>query len=166
MKRFSLCLVAAIFAASAVGAQETIADRLSKLEDNHAAIQAQLNGISAMQSRLQSDVTDVRHEIELLRDKLDALVKVATPRAAFKPSTLDAWGRGSPATFSGAASAAATADSASGPVTTFPTSAVMTSMPSFSYGMSGGNCAGGSCGVGGMGSRSMFGGGGLFGRRR
>ena len=65
-----------------------------------AQMQKQLNGVSAMQSRLQSDVTDVKEELRLLNNKLDALAKVVAPAATFKASTQDEWGRGAVASFS------------------------------------------------------------------
>ena len=77
---FTLCLLFGL-CCSAQGQSETVAERFARLEANNAQIAQQLNGISAMQSRLQSDVTDLKVEIQSVKDKLDALAKVAAPKA-------------------------------------------------------------------------------------
>ena len=62
-----------------------------------AQIQKQIAGVSAMQARLQSDVTDLKEDLRRVNDKLDAVI--AAKGGTFTPSTLDEWGRGAPASF-------------------------------------------------------------------
>lgn len=147
----AILLLLAIPLAVSAGESESISERLAKLESSNAAVQQQLNGISSMQARLQSDVTDLKESLAKTNEKLDAAMKLLSAKGAmFTPSTQDVWGRGKAATFTSTVTEA-----------TQPAQAVPMQMSGYSMmGMGAGSCANGSCGSsGGMGR-------GLLGRRR
>ena len=127
--------------------QDSLMDRVRALEANNAAIQSQLNGISAMQARAQSDIADVKADVQAVREKLDALAKVVAPAATFKAAVHDPWGPGVSASFQ-------------------QTTTATTSQPVFVGGMmyGSGMMSSGSCSSGSWGGGS--GAGRLFGRRR
>lgn len=89
MSRLIACLCVLVFACFAQG-QESISERLSRLEAN----------TGAMLARLKSDVADLRADVKALGEKVDAVAKVAAPGSTFKASTVNEWGDGQRASFS------------------------------------------------------------------
>lgn len=124
------CSMVLLFAlAFPVAAQESLVDRLARVE----ASTANINTIMATQARLQSDVRDVKEELQGLKEEVKALSNALLPGRRFVASTQDEWGRGNVATFN-------------------PTAAwggvQQLESPSA--------CAGGQCGVGVNSNRTVF----------
>lgn len=110
------------------------------LMDDVEKLKASTAALNSMMARMQSDITDIKADVAILKDKLDALAKAVAPQSVFAPPA-DPWSQGS---FKSTTTVIPMAPTTSG----------------YGMGMGSGACAGGSCGTGG---RGIFGR--IFGRR-
>jgi peptidoglycan hydrolase CwlO-like protein len=132
MFRFAIALGLALACAGVVHAQESLSDRIARLEANAAQLQALTDNVRAINSNvaaLQGKIADLEAGQQRLEAKLDALAKAGGMTLTAQTST----GWGGAAAFQAAAG--------------MQTFAPLTFMGSYGA-MSSGGCANGSCASG------------------
>ncbi len=91
MRSLFLTFAVIAFLTPAAFGQESVMERLARIESNN-------NAINAMIARQGADIANIQDDIKAIREKVDALAKLSG--AQFTASTVDEWGRGKVASFS------------------------------------------------------------------